>query len=237
MQELLSDGLAAAEAAAVARGDDERAGAAAEPGALRAELDAALLELDEPRVHGVLDRLFARVSLDSALEDVVLPYLHELGDRWARGEVSVAQEHFASALLRGRLFGLARGWGQGIGRRALLVCAPGEQHDLGLVAFGLALRARGWRILYLGLDTPLESMASAAQAARPHRIVISAVEAARIEAHRNELGRLATRYPLAVGGAAASQVMLGDDVLLLTGGAVEEAERLTRLVHDADRDR
>ena len=46
---------------------------------------------------------------------------------------------FASQLLRGRLLGLARGWDRGAGPRALLACAPGEQHDLALIAFGLAL--------------------------------------------------------------------------------------------------
>ena len=38
----------------------------------------------------------------------MLPYLHELGERWASGEASVGQEHFASQLIRGRLLGLAR---------------------------------------------------------------------------------------------------------------------------------
>ena len=92
----------------------------------------------------------------SFLSEIVMPYLRDLGDRWERGEVTVAQEHFASSVLRGRLLGLARGWGRGIGPRALLACAPGEQHDLGLIAFGLALRAHGWRIEYLGADTPLD---------------------------------------------------------------------------------
>jgi len=36
----------------------------------------------------------------------------------------------------------------------LLACAPEEQHELGLLVFGLALRQFGWRITYLGADTP-----------------------------------------------------------------------------------
>ena len=55
--------------------------------------------------------------------------------------MSIAQEHFASSLLRGRLLGLARGWGSGGSPLALLACVPGDQHDLGLICFGLALRA------------------------------------------------------------------------------------------------
>ena len=64
------------------------------------------------------------LSLTAVLRDVVLPYLTELGERWESGTASVAQEHFASNLIRGRLAGLARGWGNGHGPRAVLACPP-----------------------------------------------------------------------------------------------------------------
>src|SRR5271165_3402639 len=76
-------------------------------GALRQALDA----FDEPAAQAVLDRLVSGLSVTAVLREVVLPYLAELGERWERGTASVAQEHFASNLIRGRLAGLARGWG------------------------------------------------------------------------------------------------------------------------------
>ena len=48
------------------------------------------------------------LSLTTVLRDVVLPFLADLGLRWERGTVTVAQEHFASNVIRGRLAGLAR---------------------------------------------------------------------------------------------------------------------------------
>ena len=75
----------------------------------------------------------AAVSVETVMREVLLPYLLESSEnRWASGDMSVAQEHFASALLRGRLLGLARGWGTGSGPTLVLACPPGEQHDLGL---------------------------------------------------------------------------------------------------------
>ncbi len=59
------------------------------------------------------------------LRDVVLPYLARLGERWEQGAVSIAQEHLATNVIRGRLAGLARGWGTGHGTRALLACPRG----------------------------------------------------------------------------------------------------------------
>ena len=156
MNQHLAEGLAAAEAAALAQSADDEHGASAalSPAAMRDELAEALDRFDEPRAQAIVDRLLAAATVDTLLSDVVLPYLRELGERWERGEASIAQEHFASAVLRGRLLGLARGWGLGVGPLAVLACLPGEQHDLGLIAFALVLRARGWRIVYLGAGRP-----------------------------------------------------------------------------------
>lgn len=226
MKEHLAEGFAAAEAAALATRTSD-GGETATPAA-KDELAAALSSFDENAAHAAFDSLLARLSLDSLLRDVVLPYLHELGERWEAGEVTVAQEHYASTLLRGRLLGLARGWGHGLGPSAVLACAPGEQHDLGLLAFGLALRARGWRIVYLGADTPIASIADAARACDPDVVVVSATTARAFRRHTPELEQLAREATLCLGGAGAARTRLNSDVLTLTRGPVEEAEQLTQ---------
>jgi MerR family transcriptional regulator, light-induced transcriptional regulator len=228
MQQHLAAGLAAAEAAALATRQSAYETAVG-PAAAQRELDAALSDFDEGHAQAVIDSLLAQVSLDTILGDVVIPYLHELGDRWERGEASIAQEHFASTVLRGRLLGLARGWGRGLGPSAVLACAPEEQHDLGLIAFGLALRARGWRIIYLGADTPLESVVDAARSSEPAFVVISSVDPRSFRRHSEDLAELARDYRLRLGGAGAANARLDADVLTLTRGPVEEAERLTQL--------
>lgn len=230
MQKQLAAGLAAAEAATAATTQVTERQASADTVNAREELDAALLAFDDARAHAAFDALVAGFSLDTILGEVVLPYLHDLGDRWQRGEISVAQEHFASSLLRGRLLGLARGWGRGLGPRIVLACAPGEQHDLGLIAFGLALRGRGWRVVYLGADTPLTSVADAAHASAAAFAVLSAVTPKRFRAHRDELRTLAQRQRLCLGGAGAAGAAPGLAAEILSGNPVEEAERVTALV-------
>ena len=119
---------------------------------------------DEPAAQAVLDRLVSDLSVPAVLRDIVLPFLAELGQRWVRGTASIAQEHFASNLIRGRLAGLARGWGDGHGPRALLACPPGEMHDMALMIFGIALNRAGWRIDYFGADTPVGELTCAVHA-------------------------------------------------------------------------
>ena len=234
MQQHLAEGMAAAEAASLAVRDaveEEAARTALRPAAIRDELAAALDAFDEPRAQAILDRLLALATVETLLAEVVVPYLHELGERWKRGEASVAQEHFASSVLRGRLLGLARGWGLGLGPVAVLACLPGEQHDLGLIAFGLALRSRGWRIVYLGPDSPIDTVADVSRRLEPSLVVLNAVSRERVRPVVPQLRALARRHTVALGGAAAEDRTLEKNgILALTGDPTAEAARLTTLI-------
>ncbi len=208
MRDHLARGLSAAQAALVTldateRRPDESPALARGAESLRQALEA----LDESASHTALDTLLASLSLETVLGNVVMPYLRELGERWERGEASVADEHFASNLLRGRLLGLARGWDRGLGPRALLACAPGEQHDLALIVFGLALRERGWRITYLGPDTPVDSLESTARTLEPAVVVIAATTAQSLAGAEASLRTLARSVPLWIAGAGASPTL------------------------------
>jgi DNA-binding transcriptional MerR regulator len=234
MRQHLADGLAAAEAAALALRagvGDAATPMAILPEAVRDDLADALDRYDEPRAQAILDRLLAVVTVDTLLSEVVLPYLHELGERWQRGDASVAQEHFASSVVRGRLLGLARGWGLGLGPTAVLACLPGEQHDLGLIAFGLALRSRGWRIVYLGSDSPIETVEEMSRQLDPSLVVLAAASSERVEPVVTQLRALAGRHRLALGGAAAGYDGLeASGALALSGDPIAEATRVTTLV-------
>lgn len=216
MLEHLTAGVSAAEAARLTRREfqdegppvggtplrDDVPGADGVGGPLREALD----RLDESGAHAVLDRLLASFTLETVVLEAVLPYLHELGERWeSDGDSMIGQEHFASALLRGRLLGLARGWGSGYGPMALLACLPGDQHDLGLICFGLALRTNGWRITFLGPDTPLATVAETAILLRPAIVVLSATIPPDQAAVGDNLTAITAVAPLALAGAGATE--------------------------------
>ena len=205
MRSLLGSGLSAAEAArAVLQEAAAGRPVSTIPLGLLEELDRTLLAFDEPGAHATLDRLFAGVVLEAALQDGILRELRSIGDRWAAGEVTVGQEHFASALVRGRLLALARGWDRGRGPRAVLACMPGELHDIGLICFGLVLREHGWRIVYLGQDTPIDAVASALKRSRAIAFVAASVERRRFASAASELAELGRHAKLAIGGAGAT---------------------------------
>jgi len=235
MQTHLAHGLSAAEAAQVVLGEDAGGGTDLDPvdethrpastrelsTALRRTLDA----FDEPAAQAVLDRLLSDLSLTTVLRDVVVPYLSQLGDRWERGTVSVAQEHFASNLLRGRLAGLARGWGSGHGPRAVLACPPGELHDLALMIFGIILHRNGWRIDYLGSNTPINELTQLVDTTSPDLVVLTATLPDQLEPFAPQLTALGRRTPLALAGAGVTpEVAKTVGARLLTGDPVTAAE-------------
>ena len=208
MRELIGAGMSAAEAARAARDDaaaEPRATAVPVPAELASALRSALASLDDDAAQYAIDRLLAAVTVETFLGDVALPVLREIGAEWEAGRTSVGHEHFATAVIRGRLLGLARGWDRGAGRRAALACLPGELHDVGLVAFGILLARSGWRILYFGQDTPLDSLREDTQAGHASLVVVSSVDAARFADHVRPLRALARTVPLAIGGAGASE--------------------------------
>ena len=193
---------------------------------LSAALRQALDAFDEPAAQAVLDRLFSDLSLITVLRDVVLPYLAELGERWERGTASIAQEHFASNIIRGRLAGLARGWGGGHGPRAVLACPPGEQHDMALMIFGILLNRSGWRIDYLGTSTPVEELERTVEAVRPDLVVLAATLPEALEPLRPKLTRVARLAPLALAGAGATpQLASAVGARLMAGNLVTEAQQ------------
>jgi len=170
------------------------------------QLRLALDQLDETGANAALDRLLSGFTVETVVCDVVLPYLHELGDRWQqKGDGVIAQEHFASTLLRGRLLGLARGWGGGHGPIALLASFPGDQHDLGLICFGIALRGNGWRIIFLGPDTPLSTVTETARRFQPSLVVLTAVISPEGDAVDDSLAAISACAPLALAGRGINE--------------------------------
>lgn len=208
MRAYLAQGLSASEAARAVLTDGNPAPPStsqmAEPSSGTADLQTALDELDERAAHLVLDQLFGALSIESVIRDVLIPYLHALGDRWSRGEVTVGQEHFASNVIRARLTALAPGWGSGHGPRALLACPPGELHDIALLSFGLILRRFGWRVVFLGADSPLADVERAAGILGPDLVMLSASDRARLDPIRADLVQLAQTYSVALAGPGAS---------------------------------
>ncbi|HVF79988.1 MAG TPA: MerR family transcriptional regulator [Solirubrobacteraceae bacterium] len=208
MQAHMTRGIAAAQAAAlaVAESTADRPPPPARPGELVDALIVAAKSFDATRIDLLLDAAFARGSVNGVRE-FVLPALVEIGLQWERGQITVGQEHFASHLIERRLLTLAAGWGEGNGPLALLAGPSGERHTLGLICFGLALAERGWRIAYLGADTPIDQIVDAGTSLSPEVVVLCALQARYLTDHAAEIAELGRRQHTILAGAGATATL------------------------------
>jgi MerR family transcriptional regulator, light-induced transcriptional regulator len=202
----------------------------------RADLYAALTGFHGSHAHQLIDELLAGFTVDAVLRDVILPCLADLGDGWKRGAVTIAQEHFASNLLRERLLGLARPWDRGSGPRAILACPPNERHDIALICFGVVLGRSGWRITFLGADTPVGTVAEAADVLEPNLVVFTSTMDGRLAAVAPAIRELTAARPVHIAGrGATADLARATGTVLLTDSPVAAANRLVESESMADR--
>ena len=171
----------------------------------------AAADLDVGRIESILDDMFASGSFERVAERYLLPSLEALGQAWADGRIDVGAEHMASHAVLRRLTAAfeAAGTGGDAGGAVLIGLPPGARHELGALAFAVALRRARVPVVYLGPDLPTESWVSAALRLRARAAVIGAVTPADRESAR----------AVATGLRAARR-----DLVIAFGGRFQPAE-------------
>ncbi len=103
-----------------------------------------------------------RLSFDQppklVLQEIVQPVMYEVGDRWQRGEISVAQEHHASSVVHSWLMMLLARYEPTRAETVICASAPGNEHETGLVSLALVLAEAGYRVVYIGRGVPVDSL-------------------------------------------------------------------------------
>ena len=134
--------------------------------------------MDIAATGGALDEMFAQGSFEAIVDDVLMPALVALGAAWSAGELDVAAEHAASAAVHRRLSALYEAAAV-IGEPAVVVgLPPGGRHELGSLAFAVAVRRLGVGVLYLGADVPVASWVQVIEQNRARVAVIAIVQEA-----------------------------------------------------------
>lgn len=176
--------------------------------------------------EAVLDEIMATGSFEAVVDDLLLPAAAALGDSWSAGRLSVAAEHAASAAVARRL-GAAFQAGAIPSRTAVIVgLPPGSRHELGALAFAVALRRRGVGVLYLGPDVPVDAWIDVVQRTRARAAVVGVVTASDRASALSVVAALRAEavHLVAVGGEASrTDWAAPDGVVVLPERVVEAA--------------
>lgn len=139
------------------------------------ELVVALTTFDSQNAERLVSEAFALYPFEHVLLDLIQPMMVEVGERWHRGDINVAAEHFATEFVRRKLASLLNVFENNAQRETIVVgCAPQELHDLGVMFASLFLVRRGWHVVYLGPQVPLADWLETLRKVRPKLVCLSA---------------------------------------------------------------
>ncbi|MAT98440.1 MAG: hypothetical protein CL608_14950 [Anaerolineaceae bacterium] len=135
----------------------------------------ACLNFDEASAEYILTQAFALYQPETVLTQLLQKGLAKIGELWFKDEVSVQQEHFASALAMRRLNSLlAASPAPTRSGRILIGCPPHEDHTFAPLALTILLRYRGWEMIYLGANVPLSRFVGTVESIKPDLIILTA---------------------------------------------------------------
>ena len=138
---------------------------------------AALREGDRREAFRVIDEArLGGLDLGDLYIEVFQPAMREVGRLWQENEVTVADEHLATAITQAamaRAFEQAYS-GEASGRPSLIAaCADLERHEVGLRMICDLLDVRGWETTYLGATVPIDSLVTMTARKRPEVVALS----------------------------------------------------------------
>lgn len=193
-------------------------------------LETRLLAGDEAGSWAILeDAMTAGVDPTELYLDVMAPAMAAIGDGWAAGNVSVAEEHRASVVML-RIIGRLgpRFTRRGRKRGSVVIgAAPGDHHGVPVALAADLLRGEGFNVIDLGADSPAESFIDAAREAE--RLIAVGINATSGD---NETAIASTI--VAIKAALDCPVVLGGNGLSsIEAGLALGADRVTLSAPDA----
>lgn len=168
----------------------------------------AVAGFDEAALESIYNEAMSLYPVDVVTRRLLLPLLEQLGERWETHAGGIAEEHFFSVYLRNKLGGRFHHRNlQNAGPCMIAACLPGEEHEFGLLLFTLAIHARGYRLIMLGADMPLDELPEVARRTGSAGIILSGSSVPNVDQLAEGLRRLtrATDIPVMLGGACSVQ--------------------------------
>lgn len=175
--------------------------------------ESALLAGDRHTARALLGRFLDQGhSLVDAEMHMIQPALYTIGEKWQDNQVTVAQEHLATAIaqsLMSEVLATCEAPPPN-GRSIVLACVQGNSHSVGLQMVADAFQLSGWEVQFLGADVPTSALIEHLKQCKPNLLGLSVSFAQQLQVVKNIVALLArepveTRVPVIVGGLAINQ--------------------------------
>jgi DNA-binding transcriptional MerR regulator/methylmalonyl-CoA mutase cobalamin-binding subunit len=138
-------------------------------------LDAAM-HSDPSGVEEALTSAVALLPPNEVIHSVIVPLTREIGERWHRNEMSIAQEHMVTDIVRRLVISASRGYLRADNAPCLVLATlSGERHEIGLLMCSWLASMRRYHTHYLGVDCPPEEIARFALEVDASAVLVSIV--------------------------------------------------------------
>lgn len=156
----------------------------------------AMIDMEEEQFERILANLILKFGFERAIIEIVYPFLEKIGVLWLTNNISPAQEHFVSHLIRQKLIVAIDGLplAPKTSKRVLLYLPENELHELGLLFYHYISKKEGFRTYYLGQSVPYNDLKSVVEAHQPTIIVSSFTTVPQTNSVDAYLNRLATDF-------------------------------------------
>lgn len=198
------------------------------------EILAALDRLDDATSQRLLSFQLSTLGPSRFAREIAIPLVHQIGVRWANGELGIASEHLATGILRSLLGSALQQTSSSIlGPRVVFATPTGERHELGGLIAALTALGAGASPLYLGIEVPVEDLVGAVEESGAVALGLSLVTIPTPQATRTILALregLASPIHLWLGGSGASAIKLPRGVEHIA--SLEDLEQRVALLED-----
>jgi len=169
----------------------------------------------------VMAMAFALLPPFEVVRNVLSPALREVGDRWHRGELSIAQERIASNCARRQLAALLHTFNSvAKGPAVVFATLSGERHELGILMYAALAASLRLRAYYLGPDLPAEEAARCAVEINATAVAVSLVMRDHLDAGLAQLHALRGRLPDGVEIWLGGPALAGIDTSVLPARSI-----------------
>ena len=160
------------------------------------KLIVATLQCDIYGFNDTCMHLLKTMTVEECTEDVIYPLLKKIGVLWSVNKLYPAQEHFASQMIRQKLFTAIDGLPNGKSNKRFLLYLPDEErHELGLLYAYYLIKKAGHECIYLGADVPLDGVVECVKTSKPTHLLTLFITQRPSDILSDYLSELKTTFP------------------------------------------
>lgn len=163
------------------------------------QLVVEMIDMEEEQFEKLLSHLIMKFGFEKTIVEIVYPFLEKIGVLWQTGNITPAQEHFISNLIRQKIIVAIDSlpFPKKDATKVVLFLPENELHEIGLLFYHYLVRNWGFKVYYLGQHLPYDDLKKVCKIHQPQFIITSLTAPQRPQAALEYLTRLIKDFPTA----------------------------------------